>query len=60
MAKKIREDILVALRVIAKQFQDREVYSGIDIKKTINEFYPDAVSLEKKPEKPVKPYKKQV
>jgi hypothetical protein len=55
---KLKKDIEVAIRIIAKQFNEREVYSGIDIKNKIEEFYPGVVEFDKKEEKQSKPYKK--
>ena len=55
---KLKKDVEVAIRIIAKQFNEREVYSGIEIKQKIEEFYPDVVEFDKKEEKPNKPYKK--
>lgn len=57
MAKK-KEEVKIAMRIIAKQFNENEVYSGKEIKEKINEFYPGYIEFDKKEEKNEKPYKK--
>lgn len=59
MVKKIKKDVLIAMQLIAKQFNESEVYSGKEIKQKIDEIYPDIVEFNKKTEKVSKPYKKQ-